>query len=415
VVGGGILPGLRVKLASLHDYTGSLPLITCQQLLTTVQECSEQKKETLPVFGRDTETAMLSGVLKETAVNLKAIIQAFVRQMTPDLPAKGDNGDGKEDDSSDDASGDDKDVTSKSRVNRDFCVCLTGGDHPIMDALLTTNHRHVVQQDPANPTDLDFHVVPHKHLGTTGMQRVIWEKYRTFNSDALDAMDEEEAVSSAVSVSAEVVPAEALSAVAPESVAKPPAPVAASITVEKDAVATPGSAAKRILSAVEKDVSEPKAKKGKVVAPPPPPPKAKAAAAPKAKVVKAKVVVPKKEKAVKPPPPPKPSGPTIVKAEKVPPKAPDDEEEEEAEVVVEEDNGTAESPKAKGNKYLDRRVAKHFGKDLYFGVVDEFYCPDGWDLWHVTYDDGDQEDFELDELIPALEEYRKNKNSDPGA
>jgi pantothenate kinase type III len=418
IVGGGILPGLRVKLASLRDYTTSLPMVTVQKLLETVQACSNESRETLPVFARDTETAMLSAVLKETAVNLKSIVQAFVRQMQPDLPPA------DEDDSEDD--GDD------DKVNRDFSICITGGDHPIIEALLRPNHRHVVHADPANPADLDFHVYTHKHLGTTGMQRVIWETYQEFNKDAMD--EAEDVISSAVT--AEMVPAEAavraegeaaveaaaVTAAKPAVVQPPPASplVAASlkaaslVAASKVAKESPGAAsvssAKRARNTVEADTSVSKARAKK--------PKAKEPQAKEPKAKKTKVAAPS---------PPKPSSAVKQKVnppipKKVPPKPPqpialddstDDDFAEEAEVVVKEDN--AESPEpAPGNqaKYIDRRVAKHFGKDLYFGSVDEFYNPDGVDLWHVTYDDGDQEDFELDELIPAFEEYRKNKNMD---
>jgi hypothetical protein len=387
---------LRVKLASLHDYTGSLPLITCQKLLETVQACSDESRETLPVFARDTETAILSAVLKETAVNLKGIVQAFVRQMKPNLPALDDNGNDDDD-----------------KVNHDFSICITGGDHPIMEALLTDNHRRVVQEDPANPADLDFHVHQHKHLGTTGMQRVIWETYQEFNKDAMD--DAEDVVSTAVT--AEVVPAEAaVRAVAAAAAAvtaikaavvKPPAP-ATPVVASKIAEASPGAAsvssAKRARNAVETDASNAKVKK------------------PKAKKPKKEVVpissspLPRWERANPPiarKVPPKPAQQPIALDDST-----DDEIDEkvEAEAVADEDNEESpESASANQTKYIDRRVAKHFGKDLYFGSIDEFYNPDGVDLWHVTYDDGDQEDFELDELIPAFEEYRKNKNKDPEA
>jgi pantothenate kinase type III len=419
IVGGGILPGLRVKLASLPDYTGALPLITSQKLLETVQACSNGSRETLPVFARDTETAILSAVLKETAVNLKSIIQAFVRQMKPDLPAPDDDEDSYEDD---------------DKVNRDFGICITGGDHQIMQALLSPNHSHVVQADSANPADLSFHVHPHKHLGTTGMQRVIWETYQEFNKNALD--DAETVISSAVT--AEMVPAEAAvraaeaaviaaaaaaaaaaATAAKPAVVQPPTPVTASKIAEESPGAASVSSAKRARNAAETDASVSKAK-AKV-------PKAKE---PKVKEEKAKEPKAKKTK-VAAPSPPKPSSAVKPKAKqpikKEPPKPPqpialddstDDELEEEVEAKSEvvKDEDTEESPgPSPGNqtKYMDRRVAKHFGKDLYFGSVDEFYNPDGVDLWHVTYDDGDQEDFELDELIPAFEEYRKNKNKDP--
>ena len=47
--GGNIAPGIELRLKSLHEHTGSLPLV--------------QAKGDTPLFGRDTETAIRSGVI----------------------------------------------------------------------------------------------------------------------------------------------------------------------------------------------------------------------------------------------------------------------------------------------------------------------------------------------------------------
>jgi hypothetical protein len=236
-------------------------------------------------------------------------------------------------------------------------------------------------------------------------------------------MDEaEDVIPTAVSAeSTSRVAVRAAEAAVPVPVAKPavvqsfaptPPPMVVSKVAEESTGAASVSSAKRARNAIETDASvskakakkpkakEPKAKKPKVAAPSPPKP-------PSAVKQKANPSVPKKE----PPKPPQP-----IALDDSTDDEPEAKVEAKTEVVKDEDN--AESPEpAPGNqtKYMDRRVAKHFGKDLYFGSVDEFYNPDGVDLWHVTYDDGDQEDFELDELMPAFEEYRKNKNKDPEA
>jgi hypothetical protein len=55
-------------------------------------------------------------------------------------------------------------------------------------------------------------------------------------------------------------------------------------------------------------------------------------------------------------------------------------------------------------KSVGLRVAKYFDKDLYFGSIDAAH-PDteaecGF-FFHVTYDDGDQEDLDMSELTDS--------------
>ena len=64
--------------------------------------------------------------------------------------------------------------------------------------------------------------------------------------------------------------------------------------------------------------------------------------------------------------------------------------------------------------YFGHRLAKYFGDELYFGTVDGFE-PAGGDedaLWHVTYDDGDQEDLDAEEMVEHLTLWSKNKSQD---
>lgn len=51
------------------------------------------------------------------------------------------------------------------------------------------------------------------------------------------------------------------------------------------------------------------------------------------------------------------------------------------------------------------RVAKHFGDDLFLGRITK--CIKGSGLWHVKYDDGDEEDFDVKEFNAAKELFSK--------
>jgi len=72
---------------------------------------------------------------------------------------------------------------------------------------------------------------------------------------------------------------------------------------------------------------------------------------------------------------------------------------------------------------LNLRVSKYFDVDgkqvLYFGTVQEFFpadtVTDQEDLWHVVYDDDDEEDYDITQIIDCLHLYEKKKNADKKA
>ena len=70
--GGGIMPGLQMKLQSLHNFTGNLPLVS---LGTAEKLC-----------GRNTEEAILAGAINVTLLGLDTLITCF-KQQYADLKA----------------------------------------------------------------------------------------------------------------------------------------------------------------------------------------------------------------------------------------------------------------------------------------------------------------------------------------
>lgn len=81
---------------------------------------------------------------------------------------------------------------------------------------------------------------------------------------------------------------------------------------------------------------------------------------------------------------------------------------------------TGKDPAKEPNSVVGLRIAKYFqDNELYFGKIEDFYpqkdTDDKVDLWNVVYDDGDVEDFELDEVQNGLEIYAENKDKDPNA
>jgi hypothetical protein len=57
--------------------------------------------------------------------------------------------------------------------------------------------------------------------------------------------------------------------------------------------------------------------------------------------------------------------------------------------------------------YIGRRIRKKFGRKFHFGSVDGHQLVDGDDgvkvsLYHVTFEDGDEEEYEAHELAAVL-------------
>jgi hypothetical protein len=65
-------------------------------------------------------------------------------------------------------------------------------------------------------------------------------------------------------------------------------------------------------------------------------------------------------------------------------------------------------------EFLGRRVAKFFGKDIFFGTIDFISSLDKGEVWwHVLYDDSDQEDLDYKQLKIAILLYEQHERADP--
>lgn len=66
-------------------------------------------------------------------------------------------------------------------------------------------------------------------------------------------------------------------------------------------------------------------------------------------------------------------------------------------------------------KYENERIAKYFdlgdsNMALFYGTVTKYVPEEKW--WHVEYDDGDNEDMSVNELITHLQLYAENRDND---
>jgi hypothetical protein len=73
-----------------------------------------------------------------------------------------------------------------------------------------------------------------------------------------------------------------------------------------------------------------------------------------------------------------------------------------------------QGPKSRDPKeFLGRRVAKFFGKDIFFGTINFISSEDKGDVWwHVLYDDNDEEDLDYRQLKIAILLYEQHEGKD---
>jgi len=75
----------------------------------------------------------------------------------------------------------------------------------------------------------------------------------------------------------------------------------------------------------------------------------------------------------------------------------------------------SKKPKKQDPKsYVNRRLCKYFGEnesDLFFGVIASY--DEKVNFWHVDYDDGDEEEYDEDDVKQGLALYERNKDLDP--
>lgn len=163
IIGGGISPGVKVRLQSLADYTGSLPDIDHRKFKSLV-EGAIAAKTPLPFFAKDTEMAMISPVCAELACQLRNIIKQFVSRFQSSSELKTA------------ASG--KATAEKSPKQKIFTVIVTGGDGKFLHDLLKADASGIISVEPdASPAPTNIDVKNVKNLVTYALGYLINEKY----------------------------------------------------------------------------------------------------------------------------------------------------------------------------------------------------------------------------------------------
>ena len=69
-------------------------------------------------------------------------------------------------------------------------------------------------------------------------------------------------------------------------------------------------------------------------------------------------------------------------------------------------------PNVNHESLVHTRIAKQFGNDIHFGTILTYFPNNDNPLWHVMYDDGDNEDLNSSELTRSTELYAKHRSND---
>ncbi|KAG7374592.1 Baf family transcriptional acitvator [Nitzschia inconspicua] len=120
ILGGGISPGIKVRLQSLHEHTGALPNIDHKDFQQAI-ETAMNNKQPLPTFAKETTVAMMTTACSEIACQLRNIIQQFLVETVD---------------------------TESNKEQKDVYVVITGGDGDLFRLLLQQDAAHIIETEP---------------------------------------------------------------------------------------------------------------------------------------------------------------------------------------------------------------------------------------------------------------------------
>lgn len=171
IIGGGISSGVKLRFQALSDNCGKLPMVDHCRFKTAVTNAIE-RREPIPFFAKDTESAMMTTVCSELACQLRNIVKQFVASVVPEevatLPWMNNHqacisptesvtilGDGDGEGiglpktilAAGEAASEQRHKTSKN-THKLLPVVVTGGDGKLLCDLLKQDASHIVQVEP---------------------------------------------------------------------------------------------------------------------------------------------------------------------------------------------------------------------------------------------------------------------------
>ncbi|KAL3934864.1 MAG: hypothetical protein SGARI_003205, partial [Bacillariaceae sp.] len=146
IMGGGISPGVKVRLQSLHEHTGALPNIDHGKFMAVLDEATNNNQP-LPTFAKDTSVAMITTVCAELACQLRNIIKQFVGMVV-------------------------------AHLDHGVHVIITGGDGELFCQLLEPAASGIIHPEPdAQPIPGFVKITYSKNFAHYGIHQLLYEKY----------------------------------------------------------------------------------------------------------------------------------------------------------------------------------------------------------------------------------------------
>mmetsp|Transcript_7535 Transcript_7535/g.18575 ORF Transcript_7535/g.18575 Transcript_7535/m.18575 type:complete len:610 (-) Transcript_7535:3033-4862(-) len=394
ILGEGISPGLGIRFQSLHDYCGQdFPMIEINEYTATIKKAVDVDKKPLQMFGTDIKTSMIANISSELYGQLRNIIKQFESKVLHGI----DRRDG-----------------SALVVKEDVSVVITGRDRSVVKRLLEWGPAIVdVEQGVEAPKTKPSTYRIRKPLWTSGIQLLL-SSY--INSDK--PIDPDDELRDAIlglrvakaSIGRTGVPLQ------DDVVRGTVVRISKGRKMEDDLYKIIYDDAKETwLEQADfydglrlyMEHGEDKMDEETIWA--------------KDKTNKAKVVQDKLEtesskvqkrgqelaKEIE-------KGKTLVQivATRTDPEEPPAKKAKKSPSSSKKSNRGGRDPK----DFVNMRIVKYFPdmKEWYYGTVDYFSGKDekGNELWHIQYDDDDQEEFEYIELREGITNYSKRKDND---
>jgi len=162
IVGGGISPGAKVRLQSLHEHTGALPNIDHRSFKAAV-ELAMKNKTPLPVFAKNTEVSMMTTLCSELACQLRNIISQFVAMVNRD-------------DAPTTSTTDPANTNGNHKPTpQEVYVVITGGDGELFQHLLAEDASGIVPWE-SEPIPAAVKIRYNKHAAHYGIGYVLYRK-----------------------------------------------------------------------------------------------------------------------------------------------------------------------------------------------------------------------------------------------
>lgn len=154
ILGGGIGPGIQVKLRSLSDYASALPHITVDALMKELAELTDEDGntlKTLPVFARTPKQNIITTLCREIASAGQSVIHSFLAtvESTKEKSATENN-----------------DEVNTQEMKTEQLVIVTGGDADVIYRLLQPDCCKLIEVEPGRktPSPPKYKVKKMKHM-----------------------------------------------------------------------------------------------------------------------------------------------------------------------------------------------------------------------------------------------------------